>query len=179
MAHKSNEMAILKAVSVKLDPDTVLLLTFMYHTERQTGSSVILNANGKAPIDRTKSQYRYEGRIAKIKDIEAEIADAKAHPTDPWLWPGLNGWQISGTPASNRKDEARWLALKLKKAVDWSTAQKIFAGWKKSSNDYKDSRKYDLVGYTLPDGKAFELTPEAIKVAGCTTFSKICTSKKA
>ena len=58
MALKPNEMAILKAVSVNLDPDTVMVLTLMYHTELQSGPTAIVNAKGKTSIDRSKSQYR-------------------------------------------------------------------------------------------------------------------------
>ena len=180
MALNPKEMAILKAISAKLDSDTVMLLTFMYHTERQSGSNAIVNANGKSPIDRAKSQYRYEGRIAKIKDIEAEIAAAKADPTSPWLWPNLADWHISGKPASNRKDEANWLALKLKKAVDWPTAEKILNGWKKTTNDFKDSRKYDTTGYTADNGQNLDITLEALAALGPGhTFTKILTPKKA
>ena len=180
MALKPNEMAILKAVSVNLDPDTVMVLTLMYHTELQSGPTAIVNSKGKTPIDRSKSQYRYEGFIAKKADLEAKIADAKANPQDPWLWPNLKDFCIMGTPVSSRKDEAHWLNLKLKKAVDWPTAQKILDGWKKSTNDFKDSRKYDKTGYTTDTNQALDITLEALTALGPGhTFTKVLTPKKA
>lgn len=165
-------MAILKAVSVKIDADTVALLTFMYHTETKTGPDNI------EKTDRSKSQYRYEGRIAKIADLEAEMAKMKAAPTDPWKWPGLDAWRCSYDSDATNARGAKWIASKLKKAVDWPTGKKILDGWKASKNDYKDNRKYDQTGYTA-DGQPFDITLESlIKLGPGKTFSKPLTPKK-
>ena len=79
MACKPNEVTILKAQSVKLDNDTVLVLTYMYHTADKEAR--------KAGTD--KSFYRYEGRIAKIADLKSEIHDLMqdAVALKPYVWP--------------------------------------------------------------------------------------------
>ena len=179
MAYRPDEMAILKVVSAKVDDDTLMLLALMYHTEPQTGDNIVLNPNGKPPIDRSKSWYKFIGRTAKISDLNAEIAYAKDHPTETWSWPSFPGYVIAGKEPSRLSDAARWLSLKIKKAVDWPTAEKIFKGWKRSTDDYKDSRKYDTTGYTTDDGKSLDITLDNIKALGPGhTFTKtICTKK--
>ena len=173
MADKPNIMAILKAVSIKVDPDTIAILSFMYHTEVDP-----LDPAGKRK-DRSKSQYRFEGRKVKVSDLQAEIAKMKADPDAPWAWPNLPDWTASYDGEAKNSRGAKWLADRIKKAKDLDTGFKILNGWKASSNDYKNSRKYELTGYTLPDGKTLDLTPETLKALDCTTFSKIYTSKKA
>lgn len=166
-------MAILKAVSMKVDPDTIAIVSFMYHTEVDP-----LDPVGKRK-DRSKSQYRFEGRKVKIADLQAEITQMKAAPDAPWAWPNLTGWTAAYDSEAKNSRGAKWLADRIKKAKDLDTGFKILNGWKASSNDYKNSRKYELQGYKLPDGTSFDLTPEALEALPCTTFSKVCTPKKA
>lgn len=178
MACRPNEMAILKALSAYIDNDNIMLLTLMYHTEPHSGPDTILAPNGKAPVNHTKSWYKYYGRIIKKADLDNMIADAKAHSTDEWFWPNEPDFAIAGHTKSSRADEANWLRLKAKKAVDWPTAEKILNGWKRASNDFKDSRKYPTTGYTTDTGKTLDLTLENLKALGPNhTFTKALTKK--
>lgn len=171
MASPNDVMAILKAVSVKLDADTIAILSFMYHTELDPSDPA-----GKKK-DRSKSQYRYEGRVVKIADLQNEISKMKAEPDAPWRWPTLETWRASYDNEATNKRGAKWLESRIKKALDPDIAFKVLNGWKPSKNDYKDNRKYDLLGYQTPDGNTIDITPETLPTL--TTFSKILTPKRA
>lgn len=171
MASPNDVMAILKAVSVKIDPDTIAILSFMYHTELDPSDPA-----GKKK-DRSKSQYRYEGRVVKIADLQDEITKMKMEPDAPWRWPTLETWRASYDNEATNKRGAKWLESRIKKALDPDVAFKVLNGWKPSKDDYKDNRKYDLLGYQTPDGKTVDITPETLPTL--TTFSKILTPKRA
>lgn len=166
-------MAILKGVSAKLDNGNIMVLAFMDHIELDPTDPA-----GKKK-DRTKSQYRYEGRIVKEADLKAEVASMAAAPTEAWRWPNLENWRIGYDNEYTNGRGSRWLSSRIKKAVDWATCEKILNGWKFSSNDFKDSRKYETTGYTASDGTAFDISATSINAlpAGA-TFSKVLTPKK-
>lgn len=176
MASENDVMAVLKGVSAKISPDETMVLSFMYHTELDPS-----DPEGKKK-NRAKSQYRYEGRVVKNADLQKEIDAMRADPTAPWRWPGLDGWRISYDCEATNKRGAKWLADRLKKALDWETAKKVLDGWKRSSNDFKEGRKYDQTGY-VADGKPFDITLDGLKLLGPgKTFTKVLqpkTGKKA
>ena len=176
MASAKDVMAILKATSVKLDNDTLMILSFMYHTEATAGE------NGRMKTDRSKSQYRYEGRIVKIADLQNEITEMEAKPTEAWKWPNLIDWRCSYDEDATNARGAKWLKARIKKAVDWPTGEKILNGWKASKNDYSDSRKYDLAEYVsdVNPNEKFNITLESMQALGAGhTFGKILTPKRA
>lgn len=164
-------MAILKGLSIKLDDENIVILTFMYHTEfDQTMQKK----------DRSKSQYRFEGRKLKIADLQTEINKMTENPTEYWRWPTLDQYKINYAGEITNRRGARWLTARLAKAVDWQTAEMLLNGYKISSKDYKDSRKYEITGYTDSNGNQFDITLDAlVALEPGTTFSKILTPKRA
>lgn len=174
MATKNTDiMAILKGISTKIDDETLMILTFMYHTE------IDLTDPAQKRVNRSKSQYRYEGRIVKIAALEKEIADLQTKPTDSWKWPSLDNWRISYDNEPTCARAAKWYKSRINKATNWETCEKILNGWKASTNNYKDTRKYDISGYTTSTGQTIDINLETLKtLAPGTTFSKILTPKK-
>lgn len=111
---KQNEVAISKCVSVELDKETVAIIGLMYHT-----------ANRKENPD-DKSWYRYEGRIAKIADIRAEIEEMRKpeNRMKDWKWPNREWpteWFMGYDKSNDNMKGSKFLAMKLKKMLDWET----------------------------------------------------------
>jgi len=150
MALKLNEVAISKACSVKLDPETIAIVSLMYHT-----------ADHKAyPEDH--SWYQYEARIAKIADIEAEIKSMKSldNRLKKWKWPNPT-WpaeHFMGYDEANEQGKgARWLQMKLKKAMEWPQYLKLVNEGIKKLGTGKEKRyagaQYETTGYVSDDGQ--------------------------
>lgn len=143
---KSDEMQILKCVSMKLDDDTVAIVTYQYHTEKnpETGKN-----------DRSKSRYRWLTRVCKIADAKAAIQHMLQDDVrlTPWKWPDDPSWDGKiFTDDSTMKRGADWLAMKLKKMLPFDDAQKQLNGWQKNKNDYNKGAAYVLDGYTATNG---------------------------
>lgn len=157
MELKSDEMGILKGTAVKLDDNTVLLVTMQYHTERDPATS---------KLDRSKSRYRWLARVDTEANFRAMIADMKqdANRLNPWKWPNDPSWEgsIVYTDSGNLVG-SRWYTMKLKKMVDWETGLKIFNGFKpnleaKGQDPYNAKAKYDTEAYVATDGTTVNLT---------------------
>ena len=141
MANKnSTEITLMKGVSAKLDADTIFTLGYFVHTE---------------PKARDKSEYVYVGRIDKVADLEAEIAEMNKDENKlaKWTWKGLPNYQsivydVSDTNARG----AKWLKTRMNKAVDWETFCKIVDGWKANKNEYSPNAKYVSENYMSDDG---------------------------
>ena len=143
---KADEMYILKAVSIKLADGIVFINTLQYHTEKG---------------DRSKSRYRWLGRVCRVDDVNAKIAELRtdAQRLEPWKWPNDPSWdgKIYYSDSDNLH-QANWLRLKLMKTVDWDTGLKILNGWDKKSGDYNLSKKYDTESYTTEAGELVDIT---------------------
>ena len=176
MACKLNEVTILKAQSVKLDNDTALLLTYMYHTAEKEAR--------KAGTD--KSFYRYEGRIAKISDLKTEIHDLMqdAVALKPYAWPTKSkSWNpdwflgYKGSQTTN-KEAAKWLRRQVNKMISWSDFLDLAKnGVKKTAKGIKSypSARYDLTDFELEDGTVLNLDvtdPAPLAKLAGKTFSK-------
>ena len=176
MACKPNEVTILKAQSVKLDNDTVLVLTYMYHTADKEAR--------KAGTD--KSFYRYEGRIAKLADLKTEIHDLMqdAVALKPYVWPTKSkswnpAWFLGyhGSQTTN-KEAAKWLRRQTSKLMSWPDFLDLAKnGVKKTAKGIKSypSARYDLTDYDLEDGTKLSLDttdPASIAKLAGKTFSK-------
>lgn len=150
MACNPREIAINKACSVKLDDETIAIVAFVYHT-----------ADRKDP-NAGQSWYKTAVRVAKVKDLEAEIADKlldenrlKEWTVDCTAWP--KDWHFAYDNGYDKCHEARWLSSKIKKAMEWDDFVKlakdgirILKGTKAVKQS--SSAKYDTEGYT--DGTA-------------------------
>lgn len=163
MACKPNEMAVLKGTSVMLDADTILLLAFMYHTEKG---------------DRSKSEYRYEGRIMRLSDLQNEIKQMEDHASEMWKWPGLQDWNLAYDGQMCAGRGAKWLNCRISKAYkNWDDFMKLIRDGIKPTGKQTNSAKYDLDGYTL-DGNPFTITTaeDALKFVG-KNFTKNLSAK--
>lgn len=142
---KTDEMALLKAVSIKLDDNTMFVMTLQYHTEKG---------------DRSKSRYRWLGRVCRIQDVQAKITEYKQNENklNPWIWPNDPSWdgKILYTD-SDCSHAASWLRSKLKKAVDWDTGVKIMNGWDKKKDEYFTAKKYDTEDFNTEDGTTISI----------------------
>ena len=172
---KTDEMEIVRALSVKLNEDTVFTLTYQYHTEKDE-----MDPAGKKN-DRSKSCYRMLGRVMKIKDMEAEVM--RLHQPEnrlgAWKWPDDPDWKGSILYAKDASNEGQsnWLRNKVKKAVSWEEGLRIMAGYKKDvrlANELKKKGKradpeeiysvftpnavYDVKEYSCSDGSVIDVT---------------------
>lgn len=142
---KTDEMALLKAVSIKLDDNTMFVMTLQYHTEKG---------------DRSKSRYRWLGRVCRIQDVQDKIVEYKTNENklNPWMWPNDPSWdgKILYTD-SDCAHAAAWLRSKLNKAVDWDTGVKIMNGWDKKKDEYFTAKKYDTEDFNTEDGASISI----------------------
>lgn len=155
---KADEMVILKAVSFKLDDETMCIATYQYHVEHD-------EATGK--VMRAKSRYRWLARVMKIADVREQVAwhHDDCRRLEKWKWPDDPSWDgcIALNDSSNEKASA-WLACRLKKLVDWEQGQKLLRGWKAREQEYSRSSAYELDDYQTEDGEMISLTDrEALK----------------
>lgn len=178
MACKPNEIAILKAASVKLDNDTLMILAYMYHTVDKESKR-----NG------AKSFYRYEGRVVKISDLKAEVKDLiqDSKCLADWKWPSKAkdwdpNWFIGYNRENNNKRAAKWYMSKISKAMSWPDFMTLATtGAKKTAKGIKTSvgATYELDDYIDEDGNTFTIdTPENMcKLVG-KCFTKKITLKR-
>jgi hypothetical protein len=139
---KPHEYAMMKGMSIKLDDDTVFFIAHIYHS---------------TPNQRGNSDYRYEARIMKISDIEAEIEEmnSNANCLGPWLWPTESMKDKSIVYGSgDAKYGAKWLKGRIKKALNPDVGFKRLNGYKPTKSnpldyEYKENWAYDLKGYTI------------------------------
>lgn len=165
MANKNpTEISLMKGVSVKLDNDTLFTLGYFVHTEEHA---------------RDKSEYLYVGRIDKIADLEAEVADlaTDAKKLQKWTWKGLPKYQsvVYDVDDTNARG-SRWLKMRIKKAVDWPTFCKVVDGWKELKKAYNDNAKYVSEDYVADDGTKIANLKEAqdglLKLVGQSVMHK-------
>lgn len=148
---------ILKAISFKIDEETMCIATLQYHIER--------DADGKTA--REKSRYRWLARVCKIEDVKAQVAFLcdDARRLEKWKWPDDPSWDgvVMTNDCTNDRASA-WLNCRLKKLVDWEMGQKLLKGWKKADQDYNLNASYDTENYICEDGSKISLTDkEALK----------------
>ena len=177
MALKHKEIAISKAVSVKLDDSTVAIIAHIYHTADKSAN----------PDD--KSWYKYAGKVIRIDDAEAEVA-LKSSPAErlkTWTWkcPAWPEDMFFGYDGSNLQDkEAKWLRMRLKKALDWDSYVRLVRDGIRRiarSNCEKEfpSGRYETDGYIDTDGKTFSIIDQdALKARLGKVFWKDCILKR-
>lgn len=143
---KKDEMSILKAASIKLSDEVAFIVTFQYHTEK--------NAEGRG--DRSKSRYRWLGRVVNIADVRQEIMALMRDDVrlNPYRWPNDPSWNGSvcwGKDAGNMK-AASWLNMKIKKLLPWEKGLMKLGGWENSKQEYNLNAVYDLTGFQTSSG---------------------------
>jgi len=162
--HK-DEMEILRAASTKLDPETVFVMTYQYHTEKDPD-----DPTGKKNL-RSASRYRMLGRIEKLSDLEAKMAELRRDENRlfAWKWPDDPSWDGSILYAKDATNAGRsnWIRLKINKAIPWESMLLLMQGFKKDTD--KSSRTfgqyvvrnpgaaYDVKGYTCSNGDTIDI----------------------
>jgi len=148
---KPDEMQILKAVSIKLSDDVLLIATAQYHTEKNPDT-------GKN--DRSKSRYRWLARVYDIHALKAEIQEmfSDAHRLEEWKWPNDPSWPGKMyTKDSKKYDGARWLNLRVNKAVEWEDGLRVFAGERYLDGKVNLGASYETEGYKADNGDIISL----------------------
>lgn len=170
---KQNEFEILRAVSAYLDEDTVFVMSYQYHTEKDPD-----DPEGRRN-DRSKSRYRMIGFVDKVANVKAKIEELKkdANRLEDWKWTDDPSWDgnILYMYGANNASKANWLRLKLKKAISWENALRVFQGYKKDirKTDPETGRRnktfgqyivmcpnaiYPTDGYSCTDGSTVDIT---------------------
>ena len=150
-----DEMSVVKAASMALDDNTILIVTEQYHTE--TGDL------GK--VDRSKSFYKWVACIKKIDDLKKKIAwyldDSRRLERGSWIDNKLGYYFCVGLGAENYRI-GEWFTTKLKKMKSWEDGQKILNGWEtkteKRAEGYNPGAKYVIDGYVCDNGETISLT---------------------
>ena len=162
---KPDEMEILRAVSARLDDETLFVMTYQYHTEKDPD-----DPEGKRNL-KSASRYRMLGRVERIRDLEAKMAELRLDENRlfPWKWPDDPSWDKNILYAKDASNAGRsnWIRLKLNKALSWDNAVALMNGFKKDTD--KDSRTfgqyvvrnpgaaYDLKGYSCSNGDTVDI----------------------
>lgn len=170
MALKLNEVAISKACSVKLDDETIAIVSLMYHTA------------AKENKETDHSWYQYEGRVVKIADLKAEIDDMKADANrlNLWRWPNKSwpaDWFMGYDNSNENKKGARWYEMKMRKALDWEQYVKLVKeGIKRLGNGSEKqypTGRYETDDYVDSDGNIFSIVDKDALIARVgKTFTK-------
>lgn len=127
-------MEILKSFSVKLSDDLIMILTYQYHTEKNSDSE---NFSGQI-YNKNKSIYRYIGRVFTVDEI---ISMTKLFLTDEfrfkdWKWPGDNMWsgKILYMNDSTNYKFGKFLQKKFNSTISWNDWLAILSGMKRDTN---------------------------------------------
>ena len=105
---------ILKSISVKLDDTYLMILSYMYHSNKQL----------------KESEYRFEIVIDTIDNFKSKISYYNSNVIDEWIWFNSNLKVSYGNLSTNRL-AGRWLNNSLKKALQWDDFQKeISVEWR-------------------------------------------------
>ena len=105
---------ILKSISVKLDDTYLMILSYMYHSNKQL----------------KESEYRFEIVIDTIDNFKSKISYYNSNVIDEWIWFNSNLKVSYGNLSTNRV-AGRLLNNRLKKALQWDDFQKeISVEWR-------------------------------------------------
>ena len=166
MALKSNEIVILKSASVKLNEDTVAILTYMYHAEK---------------TNRAASFYKYVGRVVKLDDLKREILkmNEDSNKLNPWIWPceELKDYVVGYDYEFTNGKGAMWYLMRYNKLMDWDSFIKLIRDGIKVTKNGKvtqnDSAKYAVDEYISESGETFNIDgPETLLKYVGQTFVK-------
>jgi hypothetical protein len=165
MAMKVDEMEILRAISAKLDDDTIFIMTYQYHAEKDPS-----DPEGKRTL-KSASRYRMIGRVEKIKDLEERMINLRSmeNRLNPWMWPDDPTWDkniLYSKDASNM-GRSNWIRLKINKAISWDNALNLMKGFKKDTDKSSEtfgqyvvrnpSSTYELKGYTCSNRDVIDI----------------------
>jgi hypothetical protein len=158
-------MEIMRSTSVELDPETVLVVTYQYHTEKDPD-----DPDGHRNL-RSASRYRTLGFVLKKDEIEKQIYERNLleNRLAPWKWPQDPSWQgeiLYMKDASNAAF-SNWLRLRMKKLLKWEDGLNVLRGYKKDTDRgsktfgkycvFTPNAVYDLEGYMTSSGETVRL----------------------
>ena len=173
-----DEISMLKAVMVKLDESTAVLVTLQHHSEA--------GENGHK-FNREKSMKRWIARVDTIDNFKKLIKDLAedAVRLDKCVWPGdkLGKHICMGNNSTNARF-SEFLETKLKKIKTWDEGLKVFDGWQtktpKRQAGYNLNAKYDTEDYLDESGAKVSLRDKdaLLKRAGTNLTKSFVKPKK-
>lgn len=95
---------ILKNISVKLDDTYMMILSYMYHSNKQ----------------QKESEYRFEAVIDTIDNFKSKLDYYKNHIIDDWVWFNSD-LKLSYNKGTTNRMAANWIAKRISGALDWET----------------------------------------------------------
>lgn len=149
-----DEMSVIKSVMVEIDPDTVVLVTDQYHTEK----------NDLGKVDRSKSEYRWLARVMTKAEVKKMIdwCYADENRLNRWRWPNDKSKFYVAPADSQNSKVGNWLENKLKKIRTWDYGMKVFKGWEtqtaKRQEGYNPAAAYVVDGYVADNGDIVSIT---------------------
>lgn len=157
---KQNEIEILRALSTKLDDETLFVITYQYHTTKDPS-----DPKGRKTL-RGESRYRMLGRVERISDLEAKMAELRRDQArlSPWRWPDDPSWdgEILYSKDATNAGRANWIRLKIAKAVPWESALAAMRGFRRDTDRKSPTfrqyvvrapgSEYDVEGYRCTNG---------------------------
>ena len=165
MSMKTDEIEILRAMSAKLDENTVFVMTYQYHTEKDP-----TDPSGRKTV-KSASRYRMLGRVERLSDLETRMVDLRKDQArlSDWKWPDDPSWdgKILYNKDTTNAGRSNWIRLKINKAISWENAQALMKGFKKDtdrkSRTFKQyvvrvpGQEYDTKGYTCSNGDLIDI----------------------
>lgn len=155
MAMLKDEMEMLKAVSMKVDDNHIMIATEQYHTEKTDDGK----RNSK------KSMYRWFAKVLSIDDWNAKLEDmfSDEKRLEKYKIPNDTlDYCLVCNKSSTNYSVASWLETKIKKALPWNEGLERLKGFKKKTDKreagYNKIAAYDVVGYTAENGDVIDIT---------------------
>lgn len=154
------EYKLLKNISVKLDDTYLMILSYMYHSDKET----------------KKSEYRFEiviDTISKFTEIKNTYIN---NPASKWYWFDNLDIQIIYNNLSTNRKAASWLDKRIKNALIWEEFQKQISkewrnnGWISEGYSNSEIENLDLKSITpeilinLSEKKLHFISNKAISV---------------
>ena len=155
MSMRKDEMEMLKAVSMKVGDNHIMIVTEQYHAEKTD--------DGKR--NPQKSMYRWFAKVLSIDEWQAKIDDmfSDEKRLERYKIPNDNlDYYLTCNKDSTNYSIANWLENKVKKAKSWEDGQKILKGYKnKTANHdalYNPGAVYPVEGYKAENGDLINIT---------------------
>lgn len=153
------EYKLLKNISVNLDDTYLMILSYMYHSDKET----------------KKSEYRFEIVIDTISNF-TEIKNTYINnPVSKWYWFDNLDIQIIYNNLSTNRKAASWLDKRIKNALTWGEFQKqISKEWRNSgwiSEGYSNSEIENIDLKSITPETLINLSEKKLHIVSDKAFS--------
>ena len=152
---RKDEMEIIKAVSMKVGENHIMIATEQYHAEKTD--------EGKR--NQKKSMYRWFAKVLTKEEWQAKLDDMFSDKKRLERYKIPNDtldYYLACNKDSTNYAIANWIQTKLKKVVSWEDGQKRLTGFKnktdKHNEFYNKGAVYELSGYKAENGDIIDIT---------------------